>query len=209
MVRRLLKVTRMKIATYLAAFACASLAACGTSDEGTSTYSLTQEPGACGSLETHVFGIHSSYDGKAKIHISRPGSHAIVVSAHEATTWTITADPGVTIEAIYAVGVHRQTIVGPRGVPAVAESKDQGDPYQCGYEWPASTTPECNTEELINLVEKRVHAVTSFHGCYQANQFELGANLAVTSSTCDGGAGQTDFVQNCDGEDSCGGPIFL
>jgi hypothetical protein len=51
--------------------------------------------------------------------------------------------------------------------------------------------------------------VTSFHGCYSAGSFELGANLAVTSSSCDGGLGQTDFVQNCDGEDSCGGPLFL
>jgi len=186
----------MKIATHLVALACASLTACGTSDEGASTYSLTQEPGNCGSLETHVFGIHHAFNGVATIHVSRPGTHAIVVSAHDATEWTITAAPGVTIEAVYAVGVGRQTINAPRGVAAVAESKAQGDPYQCGYEWPASTTPECNTEELINLVEKRVHAVTSYHGCYATNEFTLGTDLAVTAS-------------NCDGEDSCGGPVLL
>lgn len=198
----------MKIATHLIALACASLTACGTSDEGASIYSLTQEPGACGSLETHVFGIHHSFDGKATVHISRPGAHAIVVSAHDATEWTITAEPGVTIEAVYAVGVKRQTIKAPRGVTTVAESKEQGDPYQCGYEFPASSTPECNTEELINLVEKRVHAVTSFHGCDVAGSFTLGANMVVSSS-CDGAVSQTDFVQNCDGEDSCGGPVLL
>ena len=186
----------------------ASLAACADT-EGSSSYSLTQEPGACGSLETHVFGIHHSFNGKATIHVARPGSHAIVVSAHEATAWTITADPGVTIEAIYAVGFARQTVTGPRGVPVVTESSAQGDPYQCGYQWPASTSTECNTEELINFVEKRVHSVTSFHGCEAGGGFTIGTDLAVTTSSCDGAVGQTDFVQNCDGEDSCGGPLIL
>ncbi len=208
MVRRLLKKTSMKIATHLVALACASLTACGTSDEGASSYSLSQEPGACGSLETHVFGIHHAFGNKASVHIARPGTHAVVVSAHDATTWTITAGPDTTIDAIYAVGAKRQTIIGPPGVRAVAESGAQGDPYQCGYEFPSSSTPECNTEELINLIEKRVHAVTSFHGCDVAGSFTLGANMVVSSS-CDGAISQTDFVQNCDGEDSCGGPVLL
>jgi hypothetical protein len=195
----------MKIATHLAALALASLTACGTSDEGTSSYSLTQEPGNCGAIETHVFGIQGVPGGRASVHIARPGKHAVVVSAYDATTWTITAGPGVELEAIYAVGYEKQTIVGPRGVPAVAESKVQGDPYQCGYGWPESGGPECNTEELINLVEKRVHAVTSYHGCASATSFTLGADMAVDAVGCD----QQSYVQNCDGEDSCGGPVLL
>jgi hypothetical protein len=186
----------------------ASVVAC-TANEGSSSTSLTQEPGNCGSLETHVFGIHSTPGGRVKVHIDRPGAHAVVLSAYEATTWTVTAAPGVTIEAIYAVGVHRQTIVGPAGVPAVAESRDQGDPYQCGYGWPSSG-PECNTAELINLITHRVHAVTSFHGCYDADAWTLGEDLHVTAScNSDRIEEQADFVQNCDGEDSCGGPVIL
>lgn len=190
----------MKIVT---AVLFASLAACADT-EGSSAYSLTQEPGACGSLETHVFGIHSGADGRVSVHIARPGTHAVVLSAVEATTWTVTAGPGVTIEGIYAIGKAEQIINGPRGIKAVAESQEQGDPFQCGYGWPVSGGSECNTEELINLVEKRVHAVTSYHGCGFTSSFQLNADLSV-SATCD----EQSYVQNCDGEDSCGGPLFL
>jgi hypothetical protein len=183
-------------------------AACAA-NEGTSSSSLTQEPGNCGSVETHVIGIHHGYNGVASVHIKRPGAMALVVSAREATEWRITADPGVQLEAVYAVGLGHQTVRAPEGVKVVAESKVDGDPYACGYTYPQQGT-DCNTDGLLQLVDKRVHPVTSFHGCYQGSIWSIEDNLAVLGN-CNGDAGpsQTDMVQGCDGEDSCGGPIIL
>lgn len=192
----------------LTALALTALAACST-NEGSSSSSLTQEPGNCGSLETHVIGIYEGHNGTASVRVERPGKHALVLSAHEATRWTVSVAPGVEIEAIYAVGIHKQTVDAPRGIKVVSENKDAGDPYGCGYAYP-STGTACNTENLLDLVKARVHAVTSFHGCYHGAIWTLEEDLSVTSN-CNGdlGPSQTDFVQGCDGEDSCGGPIIL
>lgn len=198
----------MKLATLPRVLALTALTACAAG-EGASSSSLTQEPGNCGSLETHVIGIYASATGAASVHVARPGKHALVLSAHEATRWTVTVAPGVEIEAIYATGVHRQTVSAPRGMRVVTEYKDAGDPYGCGYAYPTSGA-DCNTQNLLDLVKARVHEVTSFHGCYQAATWTIGEDLTVTSD-CNtvGAAGQSDLVQGCDGEDSCGGPIIL
>lgn len=190
------------------ALALTALAACAT-NEGSSSSSLTQEPGNCGSLETHVIGIYEGYNGTATVRVDRPGKHALVLSAHEATQWTVSVGPGVEIEAIYAVGIHEQTVKAPRDIKVVSENKDDGDPYGCGYAYP-STGTACNTENLLELVKHRVHEVTSFHGCYHGAIWSLEADLTVTGNcNSDLGPAQTDFVQGCDGEDSCGGPIIL
>ena len=198
----------MKLVTLPCALALTALTACAT-NESSSSSSLTQEPGACGSLETHVIGIYQGNHGNATVRVDRPGKHALVLSAHEATRWTVSAAPGVEIEAIYAVGIHRQTVEGPRGIRIVSENKDAGDPYGCGFTYPAAAGAECDTQQLLNLVDKRVHPVTSYHGCYQGATWTIAKDLTVTGDCTPGGPAQTDFVQGCDGEDSCGGPIFL
>ncbi|MBA3464791.1 MAG: hypothetical protein H0T46_32960 [Deltaproteobacteria bacterium] len=197
----------MKLATVLG-LTLTSLAACA-GGEGTSSSSLTQEPGNCGSLETHVIGIREGHQGKASVHVKRPVNQALVLSAREATTWTVTVEPGVVLEAVYAVGIGKQTVRAPEGVKVVTDSKVEGGPWACGYTYPASGT-DCNTENLLDLIDKRVHAPTSFHGCAQAGLWTIEENMAVIGN-CNGDFGpiQTDMVQGCDGEDSCGGPIFL
>lgn len=198
----------MKLAPLSRVLALTALTACAAG-EGASSSSLTQEPGNCGSLETHVIGIYEGYNGTATVHVARPGKHALVLSAHEATHWTVTVAPGVEIEAIYATGVHRQAVTAPRGMRVVTEYKDAGDPYGCGYAYPSAGTA-CNTENLLDLVKARVHEVTSFHGCYHGAIWTLAEDLTVTGNcNSDLGPAQTDFVQGCDGEDSCGGPIIL
>lgn len=183
-------------------------AACAA-NEGTSSSSLTQEPGNCGSVETHVIGIHEGFHGAASVHIKRPGTMALVVSAREDTVWTITTEPGVDLEAVYAVGIYHQTVKAPEGVRVVAESREDGDPYACGYTYPQQGT-DCNTDQLLKLVDKRVHPVTSFHGCFQGSIWTIEEDLSVTANcNSDAGPAQADMVQGCDGEDSCGGPIFL
>ncbi|MGE0871358.1 MAG: hypothetical protein AB7P03_22545 [Kofleriaceae bacterium] len=179
--------------------------------------------GECGPLETHVVGVFeatpSDDGGGIILRVDRPGRHAIVVSAHESTNWKVEAAPGAKIEAVYAVGYGKQTVKAPSGVRVVTESRDEGKPYACGYAWGAST-PDCDTDNLLNLVRYRVHEPTSFHGCKSASRFTIGENLAVTSdcgadatsySSDVGGEGieQSSAVMGCDGPDSCGGPIIL
>ncbi|MBL0212829.1 MAG: hypothetical protein IPQ07_02985 [Myxococcales bacterium] len=186
----------------------ASLAACAT-NEGSSSSSLTQEPGNCGSIETHVIGIYKGFHDSATVHVTRPGKQALVLSAHDATRWTVTTGPGVELEAIYAVGIYAQHVSAPAGVRVVADSREEAGPYACGYTYPQAGT-DCNTDNLLKLVEKKVHPPTSFHGCYQGSIWSIGEDLTVTGNcNSDAGPAQTDMVQGCDGEDSCGGPILL
>lgn len=156
-----------------------------------------------------MIGIREGFQGRATVHVKRGGKQALVLSAHQATTWTVTVEPGVELEAVYAVGFEKQTVRAPEGVKVVTESKADGGPWACGYTYPASGT-DCNTEKLLDLVHKRVHEPTSFHGCAQAGVWEIEENMAVIGN-CNGDQGptQTDMVQGCDGEDSCGGTIFL
>ncbi len=198
----------MKLLTGLALASVSLLVAC-TSSEGTSATSLEQEPGNCGSLETHVFGQFRAPDGVATVRISRPGTHAIIVTGYEPIEWTITTEGGAELEAIYAVGVKPQKVHGPAGVQIVSENKQSGDPNGCADGYPESS-PGCNTKNLIDLVEARVHEITSLHACHEATQWSLGDNMAVTSD-CGvlEGKGQEDMAKGCTGEDSCGGPIFL
>lgn len=199
----------MKSLTALA-FASASLLVACTSSEGTSATALEQEPGNCGELETHVFGQFRAPDGVASLHISRPGRHAIIVSGYEPIEWTISTEGGAELEAIYAVGVKPQSVNGPAGVQVVSENKLSGDPYGCADGYPLSG-PGCNTKNLIDLVEVRVHEITSLHACHEASRWSLGDNMAVTSdcATLAGKAQQDSMVKGCTGEDACGGPIFL
>ena len=90
----------------------------------------------------------------------------------------------------------------------VSENQDDGGPYACGYAW-GSNASGCDTQQLMNLVGKRVHPPTSFHGCYEATAFKVGTDLAVTADCNEAMSVQDDFVTNCNGKDSCGGPIFL
>jgi hypothetical protein len=180
------------------------LAAC-TSNEGVSSASLTQEPGQCGEIETHVFGIYAAPGDAVTIHVERPGHHALVVSAHDATHWTITAGAGVTIDGVYAVGIREQTVTAPDGTKVRTDSRDTGGPEGCGYSYPYDGRG-CNTDQLLNLTSIITkHGATSFHGCRSASTFRVAGDLGVTSN-CDV---PLDEYVSCLGPDSCGGPILL
>ena len=76
--------------------------------------------------------------------ISRPGTHAIIVSGYESIEWTISAEAGAEIEAIYAVGVKPQKVNAPAGIQVVSENKQSGDPYGCADGYPTSSV-NCTT----------------------------------------------------------------
>jgi hypothetical protein len=184
-------------------------AACASNDDSSSSSSLTQPPGQCGEIETHVFGIYQAPGDAATIHVDRPGRHALIISAHEATDWTITAGPDAKIEAVYAVGIGRQTVTAPTGAKVARDSQADGGPFACGYAYPDNGS-DCDTYQLLNLTGKVInHQATSFHGCYAAGSFTVGEDMAV-SADCDldAGPGLSEFAA-CLGPDSCGGPILL
>jgi uncharacterized membrane protein YgcG len=161
--------------------------------------SLAREVGACGQTETHVIGVYDpggDGGGDATVYIERPGKHALVVSAHAATTWHITVKPGAELVHVYAVGYHHQAVDAPPGTDIVTESHDDGTADATGYEW-----PNADTRHLLSLAADRVHhKATSFHGCHTAAAWTIGENMVVNSD-CDTASGyaQVDAVLDCDG----------
>jgi hypothetical protein len=201
----------MKSLPYLAA--ALALAAC-SSDEKSSSSSLTQPPGECGGLETHVFGVYAAPAGEVTVRLDRPGRHELVLTAHDSVTWHVETSNGAEVVGVYAVGIHEQTVHIAGDVKVVTHSKDAGDPYGCAYAWPAWGN-DCDTDQLLKLSSKIVrHNANSFHGCKMATQFTVAENLLTTSDcgTMAGSSQQNDFVAGCDGTDSCDPntpPIFL
>jgi hypothetical protein len=217
----------------ISALALVTMVGCATEDA--TTVKTTAALGECGEWETHVVGV---YDGGNSgepgggtggtdtgtgaggdgivLRGERPGRHVLVVSAFEAATWRLEMAPGAKVEAVYAVGYGRQTVLGaPADAKVVTESRDEGTSYACGYAYGVNT-PVCDTQQLLNLVGKRVHAASSFAGCKSATQFRIGEDLTVTSDCgsdvvydVSPGVDQTQAILNCNGPDSCGGPIVL
>ncbi len=171
-------------------------AACA-GEQGSSSSSLTRTPGACGSVETHVLGSYET-GGDSTVILARPGKHVLVLSAYAATTWHVTAEPGATIEHIYAVGYHKQIVKAPAGTDIKTESYDTDGVGACGYAYPGGG--ECDTSGLLTLAAARVHHdPTSFHGCYAASSWKIGKDLAVTSDChVDQGYVQSDAITKCD-----------
>ena len=181
----------MKIATCVAL---ALLAACG-SEEGSSSASLTRAPGVCGSIETHVIGEFDggTGGGGTTVTILRPGKHVLVLSGHEANTWTIELGPKAELVHVYAVGYHKQTVKGvPAGVDIKTDSMDEDGVYANGYQY-----PNHDTQSLLTLAAKRTgHDATSFHGCHTVSSWTLNEDMSVTSD-CATGYTQADAVTGC------------
>jgi hypothetical protein len=194
------------------------LAACGTSGPGPDYVANTAPPGACGMVETHVIGIHGAPSGEVNIDLSRPGDHALVLSAYDATTWHVTLGDGARLVHVYAVGFHKQTVdfaANADGTTAdlVSDSMDETGTYSCGYE--LAGTEECPTPSLFALTGARIHHdPTTFHGCYSATSWEIGENLATTSDCASypnaTQVEQQDWIGGCvsssDNSGGCGGP---
>jgi len=169
------------------------LAAC-SSEQGSTSSSLTRAPGACGDIETHVIGVWGGggdTGGDSTVILERQGHHVLVLSAHEATTWHIQTMPGAVLEHVFVTGYHAQKVEGvPAGVDVVISTHDAGDPYAVGYQY-----PNHDTQSLLTLTSKITHHdPTSFHGCYAASQWVIGEDMAVTSDCAET---QADAVTGC------------
>jgi len=152
--------------------------------------------GACGDVELHVVGIYEPYDavtkteGKALVHIDRPGSVVLFLSSYSATDWVVTAGPDTELVAVHATAYEKVAIYAPDGVETSASSYEAGGGFiGCGYEFPdKDPNSGCETPELVANIEKVVGMkVSSFHGCYAASNFEIGADLSSSSNCYVGG----------------------
>lgn len=162
-------------------------------------------------VEYHAFGVYdaSSYDGPggyyagaATVRIERPGKHVIALSAYEATNWTIETSAGAEITAILLLGYNDQNVAAP-GDPTITDLSTDDDYPSCGYSLPYNGEG-CDTNELLAFEASWAgRPLTSFHGCYQATAFTLGADLSVTSAcNVDAGYEVNGFVA----EDTCTAP---
>lgn len=154
----------------------------------------SNEGGACGNVELHVVGIYDPNDaqqGPATVHIDRPGSVMLFLSAYSKTDWSVTAGPDTELVEVIANGYEPQTVVAPAGVPTTAFSFETGGDFLgCGYEYPdQDPTSGCETPELFAAVSAYTQLpISSYHGCYQASDFTINADL-TSWSTCATGAG--------------------
>jgi hypothetical protein len=195
LVRELLMTCAMRLANVCIVVV---LAACN-SEQGSTSTSLTREPGECSDVEVHVIGV---YDGgsDATVDIQRPGKQILVLAAHQPTTWNVNVHAGATLQKVYAVGYYPQKVLANVRTQIMTESKVEGGAGANGYMY-----PDKNTDALLKLTSIRVdlHA-TSFHGCYEATKWTIGENMLVTSDCAAGAFTQFDAVTDCDGDNQCG-----
>lgn len=171
-----------------------------SSEQGSSSTSLTRAPGECSEREVHVIGVWETAESTATILLARPGRHTLVLSAHAAANWNVEVKPGATLEGIYAVGYYPQKVTANVTTRIKTESKIADGVGATGYKY-----PDGDTDALLKLASIRtaLHA-TSFHGCYSASKWTIGENMLVTSDCAGGQYTQYDAVTDCDGDNSCG-----
>lgn len=164
-------------------------------------------PSSCGDTEVHLIGVyetrgdHSAGNhpvGAGSVRIDRPGHHVVIVSAYEPTAWTVTAGEGATIDAIFAIGYHAQTISGPPGAVVADTSHEEGGAFACGYSWPYNGEG-CDTNRLVAWARAQAGELTSFHGCYRATSWTIGATGATSDCATDQGYEVNGFAATCDG----------
>jgi len=151
----------------------------------------------CGSPELHILSIYEtssnhSTTGDASVRIDRPGSHVLVLSAYEATSWHVALGAGAAIRSVLLVGYEDQT-VDLANVPVTHAAG-------CGYSYPYNGGG-CDTNALFSTVQSRAGVgVTTFHGCYQASQWTLRADGTATSN-CNTAAGYhiDEVIAKCTG----------
>lgn len=175
-----------------------SLVAC-SSEQSSSSTSLTREPGECADVEVHVIGV-SDGGGESTVILSRPGRHILVVSGFAATRWNLDVRPGATLERVYAVGHYAQSVVTNVDTHVMTESAVEGGADANGYMY-----PDQDAVALMRLAALRVaRHPTSFHGCFAATRWTIGEDMTVSSDCAAGTYTQYDAVIDCDGDNLCG-----
>lgn len=164
-------------------------------------------PATCGAVELHVIGVYEPASHgfqqhvmqDATVRVERPGHHALVLSAYEAVTWHVSVGPGVVLDRVIATGYYPPVVVGVAATtPVTLASAEEGAPFACGYSWPYNGEG-CDTNQLLALATTTTGLpLSSFHGCYQADDWTLRADRSAASS-CNTAAGyqQDDLLGAC------------
>ena len=187
------------------------LAACA-GEQSSSSEELTREPGECSPVEVHVIGVSEVSDGGtgtvgtgtgggSTVILERPGHHILVLSAKKTTQWNVEVKGDAKLDGIYAVGEEPQLVKANVATKIATESTMTGGAGANGYRY-----PDAATSALLKLTSIRVsrHA-TSFHGCFSASKWVIGADMAVSSDCAPGTYTKYDAVLDCDGDNTCGG----
>jgi hypothetical protein len=129
------------------------------------------------SAELRIFAIHEATStlgdaagrarGEAAVHVDRGVRTVLVLSAHESTHWTVTADSG--LEKVILDGRNAQSATVPAGV--VVENLSGDDALAaCGY----ADEDDCRTADLVLGAERLTGlSMTGFVGCRLGNEFGL------------------------------------
>ena len=190
------------------AFVFVLLAACSSEQSSTSS-SLTRDPYSCSDVEVHVIGTRDvnpgdgggGGSGGSTVILSRPGHHILVLSSYAANTWNVQVQGSdVHLDGVYAVGHEPQKVIANVKTQINLEDGVDGGADANGYRYPSTATAA-----LLKLTSIRIarHA-TSFHGCFAASKWVIGENMATTSDCADGSYTQYDTVLDCDGDNTCG-----
>ncbi len=126
-----------------------------------------------GSPEVHFLGVYETRLGVASVVDTRSAPHVLVLSAHAATSWVISARAGAALQRVVLLGANRHTATVPPGV--VVENRS-GEPAlgTCAYAWP-SEGDACDTLTSMASAEQLTGApVATFCGCYGASVFVVG-----------------------------------
>lgn len=125
--------------------------------------------------ELRIFAIHEATttlgdpmtrraNGQAAVHVERAVRTVLVLSAFEATHWTVTSEAGG-LERVILDGSGEQTATVPAGVVVERASFSA-----CGY----ADEGECRAGDLIGGAEADTGlALTAFAGCRYSTEFAL------------------------------------
>jgi len=118
--------------------------------------------------EIHVVGIHEPDGRKGKaapIRVSYTGAPVILVlTAYNHADWQVSADQGVQLQEVIAVGYHAQKIsAAPEGVKVTTRSHDTGDP-DCFHCYKRTRSEFREMQDYLDAQYGR--DITTFYGSY-------------------------------------------
>lgn len=130
----------------------------------------------------------SSDVAETAVHIERPGSHVLVLSASSAVRWTISAAPGASLERVIINGYELQEAVLPDGVPLELHSYESGEGmlFDTAYTWSLAWGLG-NPSAPVSIIEAEAERpLTTFTGCYDASHVTVHADASVSLDCVEG-----------------------
>jgi hypothetical protein len=124
--------------------------------------------------ELHFLGVYEASNNHnvvapASVHLDRGTNVVLVVSSYEAVHWTVTVENGTTLDKVIVNGYENHEWTVPNGVDVDDYSGPGNYIESSPYEWDAEG------QDFVAAVEQMTGLeMSSFHGCYRANDFELG-----------------------------------